>query len=489
MEKDNTYVPEETGVFPSEVPLDALPKTRWQRSWPVIACGAGLFSDGYLQSVIGSVNTILAAIYGAEFKNSPQRKNVASIAFVGTVVGQLTFGILSDYWSRKWSLIISTCIMIVFSALSAGSYGAHGTLGGMLAALTAYRFLVGIGIGGEYPAGSVAASEGTAELKPGHRNRWFVFATNFMIDMGFAIGTLVPMIVVLITTERHLRAAWRISLGIAVIPPIILLAFRSQLKEPEEYNRQKMTKYPYSLIIRFYWKRLLIISTIWFIYDFLAYSFGIYSSSWLYFIIGDTYPLWINFGWATVINCFYIPGAFIGAFLSDWIGPKNCLIVGVLAQGIVGFIMTGIYSYLNTAQHVAGFVVVYGIFLALGEVGPGDNIGLIASKTSATAVRGQYYGIAAATGKIGAFVGTYIFPYIIADAGSDVIKQGQYPFYLSSSLCIFSAIIAFLFLPKITQDTIEAEDARFRSYLEANGYDTSTMGSKQFRMANGLPPN
>jgi hypothetical protein len=51
MEKDNTYVPEESGVFPSEVPLDALPKTRWQRSWPVLACGAGLFSDGYLQSV------------------------------------------------------------------------------------------------------------------------------------------------------------------------------------------------------------------------------------------------------------------------------------------------------------------------------------------------------------------------------------------------------------------------------------------------------
>ena len=294
------------------------------------------------------MNTILGAIYGKAFTHSPQRKNVSSIAFVGTVVGQLVFGVLSDYWSRKLSLIISTIIMIVFSALSAGAYGAGGSLGGMLAALTAYRFLVGIGIGGEYPAGSVAASESTAELKPGHRNRWFVFATNFMIDMGFAIGTLVPMIVVLITTEKHLRAAWRISLGVAVIPPIILLAFRSQLKEPEEYNRQKMTKYPYGLILRFYWKRLLTISTIWFIYDFLAYSFGIYSSSWLYFIIGDTYPLWVSFGWSTLINVFYIPGAFIGAFMSDWIGPKYCLILGVAAQGIVGFIMTGIYSYLDT---------------------------------------------------------------------------------------------------------------------------------------------
>lgn len=26
-------------------------KSRWDRSWPVIACGAGLFSDGYLNNV------------------------------------------------------------------------------------------------------------------------------------------------------------------------------------------------------------------------------------------------------------------------------------------------------------------------------------------------------------------------------------------------------------------------------------------------------
>jgi hypothetical protein len=32
-------------------PLDAVPKSRWERSWPVIAAGAGLFSDGYLNGV------------------------------------------------------------------------------------------------------------------------------------------------------------------------------------------------------------------------------------------------------------------------------------------------------------------------------------------------------------------------------------------------------------------------------------------------------
>jgi hypothetical protein len=42
------------GPFSAEsgvTPLDATPKGRWERLWPVIACGAGLFSDGYLNGV------------------------------------------------------------------------------------------------------------------------------------------------------------------------------------------------------------------------------------------------------------------------------------------------------------------------------------------------------------------------------------------------------------------------------------------------------
>jgi hypothetical protein len=68
-----------------------------------------------------------------------------------------------------------------------------------------------------------------------------------------------------------------------------------------------MTKYPYWLIIKFYWFRLLTVSTIWFIYDFSTYSFGLYSSSWLVIILGPSAPLWKSFGWNTVINLFYVP--------------------------------------------------------------------------------------------------------------------------------------------------------------------------------------
>ncbi|THV47026.1 hypothetical protein BGAL_0341g00070 [Botrytis galanthina] len=460
-----------------EDPLANIPKTKWEKLWPAMACGSGLFSDGYINNVIGSVSTMLGVIYGDVYTKSAAVKNISAITFAGTVAGMLIFGYTSDKWGRANTLTLSTVILIVFAALGAGSYGYHGSVQGLFAALAAYRFLVGVGIGGEYPAGSVGCSEASGELKEGTRNRWFIIFTNVMIDFGFVIGAFVPYLLVVICTEDHLRAAWRISLGLGVIPPLLLFYLRLKLKEPEEFQRESMknVKIPYGLVIKYYWFRLLIVSLIWFIYDFSTYSFGIYSSKILSNIYGDTAPLSQSFGWNTVINLFYIPGAVLGSFFSDMVGPRYALAIGVTLQGIVGFIMSGLYPVLSKVKNVPAFVVVYGIFLSLGELGPGDNIGLLASKTSATGVRGQYYAIAAAVGKIGAFVGTYVFPYIEA-AGGDGNASAQYPFYVSSSGCILSAVLALFCLPHIGQDTITTEDAAFREYLESKGWDTNQMG-------------
>lgn len=65
------------------------------------------------------------------------------------VLGQLLFGFLSDHWSRTNSLVVSTLILIVFTALTAGSYY-HGSATGMFSILTAWRFFVGVGIGGMF---------------------------------------------------------------------------------------------------------------------------------------------------------------------------------------------------------------------------------------------------------------------------------------------------------------------------------------------------
>jgi hypothetical protein len=311
--------------------------------------------------------------------------------------------------------------------------------------------------------------------------------------------------------NEHFGTIWRTSLGIGVVFPLILFVLRLRLKEPEEFTRNSMkyAKIPYWLVIKFYGFRLFVVSLIWFIYDvsvvslnhshyrswaqvpghclhpvvltnpqFSTYAFGIYSSPILSGIYGDDSTLTTVFGWNTVINLFYIPGTMLGAPFSDWVGPRWALITGVTAQAIVGYGMAGGYAHLAQPSNVAGFAVVYGIFLSLGELGPGNNIGLIAAKTSATGVRGQYYGVAAAVGKIGAFVGTWVFPYIQAAGGNDT-QSAQYPFWVSSSLCVFSALLALFFLPHIGQDTIQLEDARFRAYLEENGYDTRQLGLRK----------
>jgi MFS family permease len=164
----------------------------------VRTCRIGL-TLGYLASVGGTVNTILGKIYPDTYPNSNYSRNITSIVFAGTVLGQLVFGYLSDKVGRKFGMVSATVIVVLFSILSAGAYGAGGSTDGMLAALAAYRFFLGIGIGAEYPAGSVAASEATSEAKKGHRHALFVMVTNFVIDFGFVLGGFVPLVLLVFT--------------------------------------------------------------------------------------------------------------------------------------------------------------------------------------------------------------------------------------------------------------------------------------------------
>lgn len=76
---------QERNIALDRTPLGEIPKGRWDRSWPTIACGAGLFSDGYLNGFIGSVSTMLQLIYGDAYTSSSAKSAVPSIAFAGTV--------------------------------------------------------------------------------------------------------------------------------------------------------------------------------------------------------------------------------------------------------------------------------------------------------------------------------------------------------------------------------------------------------------------
>lgn len=53
--------------------LANLPKSRWERSWPVIACGAGLFSDGYLNGYARTFALLSAHVLKAASTASSDR--------------------------------------------------------------------------------------------------------------------------------------------------------------------------------------------------------------------------------------------------------------------------------------------------------------------------------------------------------------------------------------------------------------------------------
>lgn len=76
-----------------------------------------------------------------------------------------------------------------------------------------------------------------------------------------------------------------------------------------------------------------------------------------------------NIGFGTVVNCFYLPGCLLGGYLMDRIGRKQTMCLGFGVWTIMGFVIGGA---LNPIQSVLPlFIVLYGIFNAAGEMGPG----------------------------------------------------------------------------------------------------------------------
>lgn len=438
------------------------------------AGGVGLFSDGYLNGVSGLLTTMIGNLYPVEY--TLQKKSLLnSVIFIGNVIGMLSFGFLCDKVGRKYPLIIASLMLVIFAVLSSAAYY-RGTNIGVINTLIIYRFFLGIGIGGEYPAGSTTISEGAQSLPGRHKHSLFIFLTNTMICTGFVVAAFVSHILALIFGEQRQNVIWRLLLALGSICPFILLIFRLRMGEPDSYKTYAMknVSIPYKFIFKKYGVRLFFISLVWFIYNFTAYSFGIYFAPILQSISEDMTLAQI-FGWTTLLYLFYLPGSFCGAFATDYIEPKNVLAGAVFVQAIFGFSLAAFYTKLKS--NVVLFILLYGLFMTFGEFGPGDNIGNISAKAPPTPVRGQFYSIAAASGKFGAFLGSYVFNYIIKKFGGPNSDNGNRgPFFIGSGFVVLSGVISLFFLPKLSQDCVRDEDQHFKEWLEQQGFDTSRLG-------------
>lgn len=170
-----------------------------------------------------------------------------------------------------------------------------------------------------------------------------------------------------------------------------------------------------------------------------------------------------------MINCFFLPGCLIGGWLMDKIGRKQNMTLGFFLWAVWGFILGGALKQIQSVFPL--FVVMYGIFNALGEMGPGVSTFLCSAESFPTPLRGHYLGFAAAVGKAGASIGTQVFTPIQESFGSRE-KGQQAVFLIGSAFTVVGGLIAWYMIPDMSRE-LETEDVRFKAYLAENGYDIS----------------
>ncbi|KAF9403020.1 hypothetical protein BGZ94_004744 [Podila epigama] len=244
----------------------------------------------------------------------------------------------------------------------------------------------------------------------------------------------------------------------------------------EIFKKNAMKKnVPYKLIAKRYWKYLLGTGGSWFFYNFISYPFGIFAGTILDNVIGTDATFVQTAQWMLLLNCFYLPGSISGALASDRIGRKRTMSLGFFCQGVLGILMGVFFKDLLTIFPL--FVILYGIFMMMGEFGPGDMLGLVSAEIYPTAIRGTAYGWSAAIGKFGAFVGTSVFkPAIEAfGKGDDIMGQSRV-FILASGLALLGSSFTWFLIPDYSKKALGEEDEDFRHYLEKNGYDLSNLG-------------
>lgn len=114
-----------------------------------------------------------------------------------------------------------------------------------------------------------------------------------------------------------------------------------------------------------------------------------------------------------IFAVFALPGYVFAAFTMDRIGRK--------AIQAIGFAMMALFflaiAFLHTGAGPAPFLIAYGMTYFFFEFGPNTTTFIYPAEIFPVRVRTTSHGIAAFSGKIGAFLGTFSFPLLLASIG------------------------------------------------------------------------
>ena len=209
-------------MTPASSPSLATPPFRWSATTPaqrrvVIAAGLGWMLDAFDVLLYSIVLATLMRQFGMS-RTTAGLLNALTLA--ASAIGGLAFGLLADRFGRRPMLSASILVYSVFT-FACG-------LSTSLVALASFRFLLGLGMGGEWNTGAALVAES-------YPSAWRGRALG-IVQSSWAIGYALAAIVAGLVLPHF---GWRWVFFAGILPAATVLWIRSQVPEPALWQQSQ----------------------------------------------------------------------------------------------------------------------------------------------------------------------------------------------------------------------------------------------------------
>ena len=153
-----------------------------------------------------------------------------SIFIAGWALGGLIFGMLGDQWGRAKTMMITILLYSLFTGLSSFATGVWD--------FALYRFLTGLGVGGEFAVGVALV----AEVMPNSARPYALGLLQALSAVGTVTAAFINLGLGLAAEEGLAWSPWRIMFLIGALPALLALVIRRNLKEPEAWQKAQEQK-------------------------------------------------------------------------------------------------------------------------------------------------------------------------------------------------------------------------------------------------------
>jgi MFS transporter, PHS family, inorganic phosphate transporter len=390
--------------------MDEAPTSRVH--WKILlTSGMGFFTDAYDLFIIGVATTLITSEWHIA---SYQKSLVSSLALLTSAVGAVVFGQVADRLGRR--RIYGYEVLLLAAGAIATAFSPN------IWWLIALRGVLGFGIGGDYPVSATIMSEYASR-----RNRGRMVALVFsMQGAGLVIGPLIAM--ALLSTGISHDLAWRILLAFGAVPGLAVFWLRRRIKETprfllaeqeaREARHAERTSVPTGIrgvpADRRLLRWLIGASLAWLLFDFVYYGNTIASPSILKLVAPHASLIAHTGAVLAIFAVFALPGFALAAVTIDSIGRKLLQWTGFLMMAAA---FAGLWLIPGATKMMLPFLLLFGATYFFSEFGPNTTTFVYPAEIFPVRVRTTCHGIAAAAGKIGAFIGTYALTALLPAIG------------------------------------------------------------------------